>query len=238
MTEIDSWDATFVENDFPKEGNINKDVQLYELDDPEYTKTNDQEIVIKDVCVIRRRLTSVGHLLSKTSSRRRGKRKKGRKGKASHQRWASPHTQHLTGANDDSQERLPVTVPARLANRVNNAAAAPGDVGPGRPAFKFHERRQGLRKLDIKLGIAALRPPHPSPLSQQLLLSPTTAFSNLSLSGSKSSSLPGPNAAVSEEEKAIAEKGFYLHPSPLVPRQSSSSSSFLASIDTLACLRP
>ncbi|CAN6482260.1 unnamed protein product [Victoria cruziana] len=183
--------------------------------------------------------------------------------------------QKLTGANDDSQEKLPVTVPARLANRANNAAAAPGDVGPRRPAFKLHERRQGLRKLDIKLGVAALRPPHPSPRSQQLLLSPTTAFSDLSLSspvtpldpfengfyspnsgyfrriaspssGSESSSSPpGPAATMSEEEKAIAEKGFYLHPSPintprgaepellpLFPLQSprqSPSSSFLAS---------
>ncbi|XP_043694812.1 VQ motif-containing protein 33-like [Telopea speciosissima] len=136
--------------------------------------------------------------------------------------------QKLTGASDDLQEKLPITLPARLSARSSPLS---GDiVGPRRSNFKLQERRQNMRKLEIKLGLTSLRSPPYSPRQTQnhLIVSPIqspvtplgseTLFSvQYSGSGSESPSSP----AVLEEEKAIAEKGFYLHPSPLsTPRGS------------------
>ncbi|KAJ4950543.1 hypothetical protein NE237_027375 [Protea cynaroides] len=135
--------------------------------------------------------------------------------------------QKLTGANDDLQERLPITLPARLSAR----SSLSGDiVGPRRSNFKLQERRQNMRKLEIKLGLTSLRSPPYSPRQTQTHMvvspipSPVTPLGSETLfsfqcSGSGSDSPSSP--AVLEEEKAIAEKGFYLHPSPLsTPRGS------------------
>ncbi|XP_042504252.1 VQ motif-containing protein 33-like [Macadamia integrifolia] len=137
--------------------------------------------------------------------------------------------QKLTGAGDDLQERLPITLPARLSAR----SSLSGDiVGPRRSNFKLQERRQNMRKLEIKLGLTSIRSPPYSPRQTQTqnhpivspIPSPVTPLGSETLfsvqysgSGSESPSSP----AVLEEEKAIAEKGFYLHPSPLsTPRGS------------------
>ncbi|TQD71000.1 hypothetical protein C1H46_043470 [Malus baccata] len=66
-----------------------------------------------------------------------------------------------------------------------------------------------MRKLEIKLSLATLHDSQPIP-------SPVTPlrFKSFSFSSSGSESLSSP-AAVAEEEKAIAENGFYLHLSPL-----------------------
>ncbi|XP_077216253.1 VQ motif-containing protein 31-like [Tasmannia lanceolata] len=125
--------------------------------------------------------------------------------------------QKLTGATDDTPEKMPITMPARLSSSRSTP-----DVGPRRSPFKLHERRQSMRKLEIKLGLTSLRNSTPFSPRSHLIISPIpspvtplgsdTLFSGgqFSVSGSESSS-----PAVSEEEKAIAEKGFYLHPSPL-----------------------
>ncbi|XP_077236745.1 VQ motif-containing protein 31-like [Tasmannia lanceolata] len=113
--------------------------------------------------------------------------------------------QKLTGATDDTPEKMPITVPSRLS-------------GPRRSAFKLQERRRGIRKLEIKLGLTSLMnspsqsprfSPIPSPVTP---LGSYTLFSGGHFSVSSSES---PSPVVSKEEKAIAEKGFYLHPSPL-----------------------
>ncbi|XP_068652291.1 VQ motif-containing protein 11-like [Aristolochia californica] len=121
--------------------------------------------------------------------------------------------QKLTGANEDCPDKLPITVPARLTAR---------DVGgPRRSGFKLQERRQNMRKLEIKLGLTSLRNSGFSPRSQShphIAISPITSpvtplgseslfCGNFNLSGSES-----PSPVLSEEEKAIAEKGFYLSP--------------------------
>ncbi|XP_058067802.1 VQ motif-containing protein 4-like [Magnolia sinica] len=129
--------------------------------------------------------------------------------------------QKLTGATDDTPDKLPITVPARFS-----AARSPDIVGPRRSTFKLHERRHSMRKLEIKLGLTSLRSSSSSPASGSFsprsqpsvspIPSPVTPLGSDPLfsghflgSGSESPS------SVSEEEKAIAEKGFYLHPSPL-----------------------
>ncbi|KAK4838667.1 hypothetical protein QYF36_015473 [Acer negundo] len=56
--------------------------------------------------------------------------------------------QKLTGAPDEpSSPKLPLT----LSTRPATAATAASNLGPKRPAFKLHERRQTAKKLEIKL---------------------------------------------------------------------------------------
>ncbi|GFZ04062.1 hypothetical protein Acr_16g0006860 [Actinidia rufa] len=116
--------------------------------------------------------------------------------------------QRLTGAAQDPYaHKLPVTAAARK----------PPEIGPRRSAFKLHERRQTARKLEIKLGS-----PGPaqivSPSNRRFLgfggeMVMVSPVSPLDLFGSP--------RGEEEEERAIAEKGFYLHPSPLsTPRGS------------------
>lgn len=191
--------------------------------------------------------------------------------------------QKLTGISDDSQEKLPITMPARYANRGGGASgkhhatqaeggvgvggvglyfkqgpdiSKPGvEVGPRKSAFKLHERRQSMRKLEIKLGLTSLRHNPSSGLSPRttgelrspnlqdipaLVPSPVTPLgsdpfengyspSSVSTTPTSCNAAYGPptptsessSSVLSEEERAIAEKGFYLHPSPLnTPRGS------------------
>ncbi|KAK9273834.1 hypothetical protein L1049_018645 [Liquidambar formosana] len=131
--------------------------------------------------------------------------------------------QKLTGAAGDSPEKLPVTLPARLASKPITPTDA---TGPRRSPFKLQERRHTMRKLEIKLGLTSIRnsPSHFSPRQTHRLdspiPSPVTPLGSESLfSGRVTSS--GSESPASEEDKAIAEKGFYLHPSPLsTPRGS------------------
>ncbi|KAL3343358.1 hypothetical protein AABB24_027076 [Solanum stoloniferum] len=119
--------------------------------------------------------------------------------------------QRLTGATQDSSSvKLPVT--------------GPGPAGPRRPAFKLHERRQSARKLEIMLnnggsfggpggfGVGSPSPSSSSPSSsarkRSFLTSPISPLEMLTRGSPRS-------PMELEEEKAIAEKGFYLHPSPL-----------------------
>lgn len=192
--------------------------------------------------------------------------------------------QKLTGISDDSQEKLPITMPARYANRGGGGGVAgkqhatqaegggvagvglyfkqgpdiskPGvEVGPRKSAFKLHERRQSMRKLEIKLGLTSLRHNPSSGLSPRtagelrspnpqdipaLVPSPVTPLgsdpfengyspSSVATTPTSCNAAYGPptptsessSSVISEEERAIAEKGFYLHPSPLnTPRGS------------------
>ena len=132
--------------------------------------------------------------------------------------------QKLTGFTSVT-EKLPVTHPGRLSSKPS----LPGDpTGPRRPPFKLQERRQHtMRKLEIKLGLTTLgnSPSHCSPTQARLLdspiPSPVTPLGSESLFYSSSGTVSPSSSVVSEEEKAIAEKGFYLHPSPLnTPRGS------------------
>lgn len=150
---------------------------------------------------------------------------------------ADPNTfkdlvQKLTGSSGDT-EKLPVTLPTRLSSKPS----FPVDpTGPRRSPFKLQDRRQTMRKLEIKLSLATIGggsgtvpvPGYQYHLSPRQIHwvdspipSPVTPLGSESVfvpsSGSPSPSSP----AVLEEERAIADKGFYLHPSPLsTPRAS------------------
>ncbi|KAK3020494.1 hypothetical protein RJ639_045744 [Escallonia herrerae] len=128
--------------------------------------------------------------------------------------------QRLTGAaHDQSTPKLPVTVPARIAA---GKSASGSEMGPRRSPFKLHERRpQSARKLEIvTLNNAGFGPSGSSSARQRgffgfgggevVMGSPVSPL-DLFARGSPRT----PMSPMEQEEKAIAEKGFYLHPSPL-----------------------
>ncbi|CAK9185618.1 unnamed protein product [Ilex paraguariensis] len=134
--------------------------------------------------------------------------------------------QRLTGATQDpSTQKLPVTVPARLSGKPTS-----GEMGPRRSTFKLHERRQSAIKLEIKLNngggnSVGFGGSTPTSARQRGLLRfggemfMVSPVSPLDLLGQGSPRTP--RSPLEEEERAIAEKGFYLHPSPLsTPRAS------------------
>ncbi|KAL6996640.1 hypothetical protein U1Q18_006771 [Sarracenia purpurea var. burkii] len=145
--------------------------------------------------------------------------------------------QRLTGVPHDHPfpHKLPVTLPARLSGKP-----LPADIGPRRSAFKLHERRQSARKLEIKLNHGGASAPLGSPPSitmqqrsflgfgggcgggEMVMVSPVSPL-DLFARGSPRTPLSSSSSSLTleEEERAIAEKGFYLHPSPLsTPRGS------------------
>ncbi|KAL5575551.1 hypothetical protein UlMin_017250 [Ulmus minor] len=138
--------------------------------------------------------------------------------------------QKLTGAPEDPSQKLPLTT-TTLPSRFVNPKPASSEMGPRRPAFKLHERRQTTKKLELLNLTSTTRPttPGPSfspsscgprltsgPKSGGLLFSPVSPLDFLTRGSPTTPASPCP-----EEERAIAEKGFYLHPSPLsTPRGS------------------
>ncbi|KAL4282422.1 hypothetical protein GQ457_16G000350 [Hibiscus cannabinus] len=132
--------------------------------------------------------------------------------------------QKLTGFTNDTDKPPAVTLPGRLPSKLSSDHP----TAPRRPPFKLQERRQqhSMRKLEIKLGLTTLRntPAHCVCVCQARRLdSPVTPLGSESPFYSSSGTVSPSSPAVSEEEKAIAEKGFYLHPSTLnTPRGSRS----------------
>lgn len=126
--------------------------------------------------------------------------------------------QKLTGLTHNS-DKLPVTHPTRLPSKPS----IPVDpTAPRRSPFKLQERRHTSRKLEIKLGRTPPPPKSSSPShSHTHFLSPVTPLGSEYMFFPSSGTASPSSPALSEEEKAIAEKGFYLHPSPLsTPRGS------------------
>ncbi|OIT31679.1 PREDICTED: VQ motif-containing protein 11-like [Nicotiana attenuata] len=81
-----------------------------------------------------------------------------------------------------------------------------GEKGPRRPTFKLHERRHSARKLENILTGKILSPP---PSNRQMVMASPVSPLEMLTRGS-------PKSPMEElEERAIADKGFYLHPSPL-----------------------
>ncbi|KAL2234592.1 VQ motif-containing protein 11 [Sesamum indicum] len=101
-------------------------------------------------------------------------------------------------------QRLTGVAGEKLAGKPNSSC----EMGPRRPAFKLHERRPTARKLEIKLnnnnGAAALHSPS-SARNRTVMASPVSPLDYLAARS--------PKSPMEEEERAIAEKGFYLHPS-------------------------
>lgn len=132
--------------------------------------------------------------------------------------------QRLTGAAASPKKKLPVTTPPPARH-----SAAGDTVGPRRPSFKLCERRNGaaIRKLEVALAAENGGLWSPSGTNRRFLgisgeatpvLSPVSPL-DLVLGLSS----PARSSEEEEELRAIAEKGFYLHRSPLsTPRGSGS----------------
>ncbi|GMH14298.1 hypothetical protein Nepgr_016139 [Nepenthes gracilis] len=118
--------------------------------------------------------------------------------------------QQLTGA-PTSDLSGPIPDPHSFPSSKPARKPTTGDVGVGRPAFKLHERRQAMRKLDIELNDSC---------GSTVMVSPVSPLELLGRGMMISPRMP--RSPAEEEERAIAEKGFYLHPvSPLsTPRDS------------------
>lgn len=118
--------------------------------------------------------------------------------------------QKLTGASTDPTVRkLPITISSRPTIGKHNSV----EIGPVRPSFKLQERRQNMRNLEIQLnkngtthGLSAL-----SPLKRMMDVSPVSTLDTFLARGSPKT----PVSPYVHEELAIANKGFYFHPSPL-----------------------
>ncbi|XP_077229596.1 VQ motif-containing protein 4-like [Tasmannia lanceolata] len=124
--------------------------------------------------------------------------------------------QMLTGSSETTKQ---VT---KSASDPPKISTPPTKTGPKKPAFKLYERRNSLKNLKINPLMsgfypnAGFSPRKPEILSPSMLDLPSLVLSPVT------PLIPDPfnramdSGASSAEERAIAEKGFYLHP-PRIP---------------------
>ncbi|KAG8067986.1 hypothetical protein GUJ93_ZPchr0005g16135 [Zizania palustris] len=129
----------------------------------------------------------------------------------------------LTGSDTpSSSSQRPAT-----KNRHHSGSGVTGGQSgvpcrPKKPAFKLYERRSGLKNLNMiaPLAMAAAAAVGPSPRKAPEVLSPSVLnFPSLALSPvTPLVADPFNRSPIStspaEEATAIAQKGFFLHPSP------------------------
>ncbi|XP_060189540.1 VQ motif-containing protein 4-like [Lycium barbarum] len=136
--------------------------------------------------------------------------------------------QMLTGSSETAKQASVSDLSSSSNSNSTKSSIPPVRTAPKKPGFKLYERRNslknGLRISPLIPGIHAHNSSSSfSPRNKPEILSPSILdFPSLALSPvtplnedtfSKSSS-PLTTNNVSEEDKAIAEKKFYLHPSP------------------------
>ncbi|XP_058101008.1 VQ motif-containing protein 4-like [Magnolia sinica] len=133
--------------------------------------------------------------------------------------------QMLTGSSETTKQASKTVDPSKTS-------IPPIKTGPKKPAFKLYERRSSLKNFKISPLMPGFHvncnngfsPRKPEILSPSMLDFPSLVLSPVT------PLIPDPfnrpmvmidSSGVSAEEKAIAEKGFYLHPSPIsTPRES------------------
>ena len=146
--------------------------------------------------------------------------------------------QMLTGSSETTNPQQQLQDPVQpQSSSSKNFNIPPMKTTPKKQqGFKLYERRNNNNHLKNTLMINTLVPnfahssgfssSSSSPCNKPEILSPSLLdFPSLTLSSpvtplnddpfDKSSSLPSLGSTSSEEERAIAEKGFYLHPSPM-----------------------
>ncbi|URE34301.1 VQ motif [Musa troglodytarum] len=133
--------------------------------------------------------------------------------------------QMLTGSAETAAKHAGATAAPPTKNLVSPAAKA---TGPKKPTFKLHERRGSLKNLKMvkcdpssPMGVAFFTPRQPEILSPSMLdlpslnLSPVTPLIPDPFNRTpKLSPAAATGAAISAEDRAIAQRGFYFHPSP------------------------
>ncbi|VAH79275.1 unnamed protein product [Triticum turgidum subsp. durum] len=105
----------------------------------------------------------------------------------------------------------------------NQAASGSGPCRPKKPSFKLYERRSSLKNLKMIAPLAMGAPPSPRNASAAPeILSPSVLdFPSLKLSspvtpltGDPFFPSPASSSGDAAERAAIADKGFFFHPSP------------------------
>ncbi|XP_068665860.1 VQ motif-containing protein 4-like [Aristolochia californica] len=129
--------------------------------------------------------------------------------------------QMLTGSSETTKQvsSKPTADPSKIT-------IPPIKNGPKKPSFKLYERRNSLKHLKISPLMSGLHngsyssfsPRNPEILSPSLLDFPSLVLSPVTPlipdPFNRSPAGPAPELTAAAEERAIAEKGFYLHPSP------------------------
>ncbi|CAF2065904.1 unnamed protein product [Brassica oleracea] len=109
--------------------------------------------------------------------------------------------------------------PSNFRNIVQKLTGAPPELStaqqklpltPKKPAFKLHERRQSSKKMELKINNDSF-----SHFRRGFLVSPVSHLDPFWARVSPHSAREYPHTPPdNEEQKAIAEKGFYFLPSP------------------------
>lgn len=140
--------------------------------------------------------------------------------------------QMLTGSSETAKHASSSSSdPSSLSNPISAKSSIPPiRSAPKKPGFKLYERRNSLKNgLMISPLIPGIHAQHssfsprnkPEILSPSILDFPALALSPVTPLNEDAFNKSSPLANVSEEDKAIAEKKFYLHPSPRrTPRDS------------------
>jgi hypothetical protein len=129
--------------------------------------------------------------------------------------------QMLTGAEPQPGNKTDAATTTTTAAATAAGQAASGPCRPKKPSFKLYERRNSMTNLKMIAPLAMAPPPSPrSRAAGAEILSPSVLdFPSLTLS-SPVTPLTGdpfnrsPASSEEAERAAIAEKGFFLHPSP------------------------
>ncbi|GJM93143.1 hypothetical protein PR202_ga09673 [Eleusine coracana subsp. coracana] len=125
------------------------------------------------------------------------------------------------GGKTDAATTPPPTPAAPAAGPGHQApAASGGPCRPKKPSFKLYERRSSMKNLKMIAPLAMGPPPSPRRAAPEILSPSVLDFPSLKLSSPVTPLTGDPfnrsPASSSEEAEhaAIAERGFFLHPSP------------------------
>ncbi|KAF8751435.1 hypothetical protein HU200_012111 [Digitaria exilis] len=132
--------------------------------------------------------------------------------------------QMLTGAEPPiTKNDQTTTATAGNSGGGGGQAAAGGPCRPKKPSFKLYERRSSMKNLKMIAPLAMGPPPSPRRATAPEILSPSVLdFPSLRLSSPVtplagdpfSRGSPASTSSEEAERAAIAERGFFLHPSP------------------------
>ncbi|RCV27338.1 hypothetical protein SETIT_5G316700v2 [Setaria italica] len=134
--------------------------------------------------------------------------------------------QMLTGAEQPAKNDATTAAAAAgssgSAGTSGGGQAAGGPCRPKKPSFKLYERRSSMKNLKMIAPLAMGPPPSPRRATPEILSPSVLDFPSLRLSspvtpltGDPFNRSPASTSSSEEAERAaIAERGFFLHPSP------------------------
>ncbi|CAO2197636.1 unnamed protein product [Urochloa humidicola] len=132
--------------------------------------------------------------------------------------------QMLTGADQPTTTKPNNDASPAAAGNTGGGQAAGGPCRPKKPSFKLYERRSSMKNLKMIAPLAMGPPPSPRTRAPEILSPSVLDFPSLKLSspvtpltGDPFNRSPASTASSGGEEAeraAIAERGFFLHPSP------------------------